>query len=120
MPCDSVTTSQVDLKVADRTILKAGLKAAGWQVTERGNVLYVISPIGTAVEIHPTKAVIVSRGRTVDKDYQTEIVSQIKQAYTVEVVKQTAAEFGFEVNTIVAQEFGGAENPKFELVRESL
>jgi hypothetical protein len=120
MPCDSVSRMQVDLKVADRNMMKAGLKAAGWQVTERGNVLYVISPIGTAVEIHPTKAVIVSRGRTVDKNYQAEIVSQIKVAYSAEVVRQTAAEFGFEVNTTVAQEFGGAENPQFELVRESL
>ena len=91
-----------------------GLKAAGWQVTERGNVLYVISPIGTAVEIHPTKAVLVSRGRTVDQNYQTQVVDSIKVAYSVEVVRQLSEAYGGQLTTIVEQEFGG-EEPVYEM-----
>lgn len=119
MPCDSQIRNELNLKVADRNIMKAGLKAAGWQVTERGNVLYVISPIGTAVEIHPTKAVIVSRGRA-DRDYQTQVVDSIKVAYSTEVVRMLAESYGGQLTTVVAQEFGGAENPVYEMQWESL
>lgn len=120
MPCDSVIRNQVDLKVADRELLKAGLQNAGWQVTQRGNILYVVSPIGTAVEIHPDKAVIVSRGRSVDRNYQATVVEAIKVAYSSEVVRQLGESFGFNVETVVGQEFGGETDPEFDLVRESM
>lgn len=124
MPCDSVTRMQVNLKVADRTILKAALLAVGWQVVERGQVLIATSPIGTTVEISADQVVLVASGRTrsqvVDRGYQDEIVAQIQQAYTSEVIRQTVANFGKDLDVVVAQEFGSHENPVFEIVMESL
>ena len=113
MPCWERRIVSANLDVADRDILIAGLKAAGFIVALDGQVIRVRKPQSGIFEIRE------AQGRlTVCMDErlsaaQPNLITEIKQAYGREVVKSQAARFGWaykeqhsEPNKLVFQRRG--------------
>lgn len=97
MPCDAVRNITLDLKVANRDVLKRGLKAAGWDIYEYGDTL-IINKGRMRAEI--------SGGRIkAEESYAKLVAGEVKQAYATEAVRTAAKQYGWSVVTDRADQY---------------
>jgi hypothetical protein len=97
MPCWERREITVQLDAADPALLRAGLRAAGFELEERGDTLYV----RRAGRISIGAAARITGGQVIVDEADREIVNEITRAYSAEVVRATARRFGW-----TAQETG--------------
>lgn len=108
MPCFTRREVPVEVTVAfkadNKSILIAGLTAAGFTVTRLSDkrISAVLSPAtrGAIIDIE--------KGQVTVNEGQTYLVNEIKRAYSVEVVKTAAKRFGWsltnkDANTMLAK-----------------
>jgi hypothetical protein len=91
LPCWTVRETSVELDAADPDILRRGLEAAGFELSNYGNALLVMRSGQIVAEIENGR-VTVNRG-------DTAIVNEVKRAYSAEVVKIAAKRFGYSLTT---------------------
>lgn len=88
MPCYTVRTVSVELKIADLTVLERGLAAAGFAVRRTGDVVRATRGGVTAV---------IQGGQVTVTEGNEAVIPLIKQAYSAEAVRTAAKRFGWDV-----------------------
>ena len=87
MPCDSITTSAVELGKVNADLLTAALNALGFNARQQG--LAVFFNGGT---YHSNTGELTLSGGNAEKR-----TAEIKRAYSAQVVTTTAKKFGWQV-----------------------
>lgn len=87
MPCDAVRIISLELTVAHRDVLRRGLEAAGWKVTQTEDATYIRK--------NWTEAVIRDGKIEADDRIATRIAAEVKVAYSQEVVRTATRRYGW-------------------------
>jgi hypothetical protein len=89
MPCDAVRTIRMDFKVANRDILLAGLKAAGFHINTSSSGVIVASKDGNYARIFGGKIEV--------PEGDEKVINEVKRAYAMETVRAAAKRFGWSL-----------------------
>jgi hypothetical protein len=92
MPCDSVILNRVDLKLVDKELLLAALKAMGIAYSEASGVIR-FSYQGAAYELRDG----VLTGRNVSQQKVGQTADAIRRSYSKQAIKKAANRFGWNV-----------------------
>jgi len=119
MPCDSVITTSVELKInaENKDFLLAALKSLGYAVQSGTNIIRFTTREGmTGTILSDGKLTVTSNSRYRTAD--TFDVNPIKRAYSRAVVEATAQQYGWTITQTADFEFS-VEKETFESTFES-
>lgn len=111
MPCDTRREITLKFDAADKSILSAGLKAAGWRVA----VTDVFGSLTITAVNQRFQTISIRDGEITTDERQQHLVDEVKRAYSEQAAMVAAQTFGFDVSDIVVDNNTGLKT--FKLAR---